>query len=378
MRREPDSDAVTSAVRRLLELGARLLVVSLRNASANPANERTVQPDHRHELSASLSRSRSRPAVHSDQRRVRRRPPHVLRGCQRLHASEARHLVVPRRGRSPPLGLSPSPAGRQHRRRRDPRRQDQSAQHLSVGTDGGDHASALLCHELGVQNALTADVGGTSTDVGLLADGRPVLREVIDVGGLEVLQPSVELLSFGIGGGSIARVENGHLEVGPDSAGAVPGPACFGLGGRLPTPTDAWLVLGYLTPDYYLGGRKRLDVELARRALATLAEPLGISIEEAALALREVAEQTAATGIDELLGRSSVREVVGDLDRSAASADRLRWWRRPVCCRVWRAGSASARPWSPATPRYSRPSASAPSTSATGMRHVPQSSTTAP
>ena len=135
--------------------------------------------------------------------------------------------------------------------------------------------------------------------------GEPVLRDSVEVGGVPVLQPSVELLSFAIGGGSIARVKDGRLEVGPESAGAAPGPACFGLGGRQPTPTDAWLVLGYLTPDYYLGGRKRLDVELARRALATLAEPLGLSVEHAALAVCDAAEQTAAAGIEDCSAASA-------------------------------------------------------------------------
>lgn len=310
---EADPVAVAGAVRGLLELGARLLVVSLRNASANPSNERAV----RHIIDTSYPRHYlgAVPVLLSTQISgtfddARRTASAVVNGYmhQKLATSLYRAEDDLRRGgfRHPLLIVNSDGGVTRVAKTR-------ALATYQSGPTAGVHASALLCRELGIENAVTADVGGTSTDVGLLAGGEPLLRETIDVGGLGVRQPSVELLSFGVGGGSIARVKDGRLEVGPDSAGAAPGPACFGLGGQLATPTDAWLVLGYLTPDYYLGGRKRLDVELARRALATLAEPLGVSVEEAALAVREVAEQTAATGIDELLARNQVRELVGDL-----------------------------------------------------------------
>ncbi len=316
VQRGPDPEAVARAVRGLLELGARLLVVSLRNASANSANERAVRriidaSYPRHYLGAvPVLLSTEISAAFDDARRT---ASAVVNGYmhQKLAVSLYRAEDDLRsHGYRHPLLIVNTDGG-----------VTRVAKTKALGTyqsgpTAGIHASALLCRALGIENAVTADVGGTSTDVGLLASGEPVLRDAIDVGGLSVRQPSVELLSFGIGGGSIARVRDGRLEVGPDSAGAAPGPACFGLGGRLPTPTDAWLVLGYLTPDYYLGGRKRLDVDLARRAVATLADPLGVSVEQAALAVCEVAEQTASEGIDELLGRPRVRELVGDLKHS--------------------------------------------------------------
>jgi N-methylhydantoinase A len=316
LRLEPDPIAIAGAVRELLELGSRLLVVSLRNASANSSNERAVRQVidasyPRHYLGAVPVLLSTQISAASDD--ARRTASAVVNAYmhQKLATSLYRAEDDLRRGgyRHPLLIVNTDGGVTRVAKTR-------ALGTYQSGPTAGVHASAMLCRELGIENAVTADVGGTSTDVGLLAGGEPVLREAIDVGGLAVLQPSVELLSFGVGGGSIARVKDGRLEVGPDSTGAAPGPACFGLGGRLPTPTDAWLVLGYLTPDYYLGGRKRLDVELARRALAILAEPLGVSIEEAALALREVAEQTAAAGIDQLLGGSRVRELIGDLDRS--------------------------------------------------------------
>jgi 5-oxoprolinase (ATP-hydrolysing)/N-methylhydantoinase A len=93
----------------------------------------------------------------------------------------------------------------------------------------------------------------------------------------------IDMIEIGAGGGSIAAIdEGGLLKVGPHSAGSDPGPACYGMGGARPTVTDANLVLGYYDPAFFLGGRMALDVEAARKAIATVAEPLGLSVEEAA------------------------------------------------------------------------------------------------
>ncbi len=316
VRREPDPDELARVVRELLERGARLLVVSLRNASANPANERTVQriideSYPRHYLGAlPVLLSTEVGATFDDARRT---ASSVVNGYmhQKLATSLYRAEDDLRRGgfRHPLLIVNTDGGATRVAKTR-------ALSTYQSGPTGGVYASALLCRELGIENAITADVGGTSTDVGLLAAGEPVLRESVEVGGVSVLQPSVELLSFAIGGGSIARVADGRLALGPESAGATPGPACFGLGGREPTPTDAWLVLGYLDPDYYLGGRKRLDPALAQRALATLAEPLGMSVEQTALAICDEAERIAAAGIVELLARSRVRDLMGEVERS--------------------------------------------------------------
>lgn len=316
LRREPDPDEVARVVRGLLERGARLLVVSLRNASANPANEHAVrriidESYPRHYLGAPPVLLSTQIGATADD--ARRTGSAVLNAYmhQKLATSLYRAEDDLRRDgfRHPLLIVNTDGAVTRVAKTR-------ALATYQSGPTAGIYASALLCRELGIDNALTVDVGGTSTDVGLLAGGRPVLRDSVEVGGLSVLQPSVELLSFGIGGGSIAQVRDGRLEVGPESAGAAPGPACFGLGGRRPTPTDAWLALGYLTENYYLGGRKRLDLELARRALDSVAEPLGVSVQEAALAICEVAEQAVAAGIDELLGRSLVREELGAIERA--------------------------------------------------------------
>src|SRR5207253_2117029 len=114
---------------------------------------------------------------------------------------------------------------------------------------------------LGHRNVITFDMGGTSTDVGLIVDGLPLQRNETVAEKYHLLLPMVDVRAIGAGGGSLARVEaGGYLRVGPESAGAVPGPACYGRGGERPTVTDADLVLGILARDRFLGGRLRLDV----------------------------------------------------------------------------------------------------------------------
>jgi N-methylhydantoinase A/oxoprolinase/acetone carboxylase beta subunit len=180
------------------------------------------------------------------------------------------------------------------------------------GPASGVHAGALLAAASGIPAAITADVGGTSTDLSVVLDRGPITTRMIDVGGLDVAQPSVELVSIAVGGGSICTVADGRVMVGPASAGSAPGPACFGLGGQDPTPTDAWLVLGYLDPDYYLGGRAKLSVDLARSALElSIAEPLGVSVEQAALAVKEATERTVAAGMARMLRRPAIHQALG-------------------------------------------------------------------
>jgi N-methylhydantoinase A len=114
--------------------------------------------------------------------------------------------------------------------------------------------------------------------------------------GLPIKLPVIEMIEIGAGGGSIARIDPmGLLKVGPDSAGAEPGPVCYGLGGTEPTVTDADLVLGYLDPDYFLGGRLRIDLEAAQRAIRErIADPLGLSLEEAAWGIHQIVNESMA------------------------------------------------------------------------------------
>ncbi|RZS84824.1 hydantoinase/oxoprolinase family protein [Pigmentiphaga kullae] len=180
----------------------------------------------------------------------------------------------------------------------------QAANLLTSGPAGGVLASQKLGDLLGYRNVLTADMGGTSFDVGLIVEGQPLLETVREVGRFHVALPSIKVTAIGAGGGSIARVRDGHLTVGPESAGSTPGPACYGRGGVEPTITDADVVLGIIDPRYFLGGRMALDVEAAREAVRKyVAEPLGMSVEEAAAGIREVANNQMA----DLLRRVTLR-----------------------------------------------------------------------
>src|SRR5215218_1456666 len=155
---------------------------------------------------------------------------------------------------------------------------------LLSGPAGGITASVQTCRTTGSQNLITFDMGGTSCDVALIKDGAPSIANRGKIEGRDVALPMIEINTVSAGGGTLAHVDSfGELIVGPQSAGAVPGPACYGRGGTQPTITDCNLVLGYLSPDNFLAGKMRLDVEAARRAIDTrLAGPLGMQVEEAA------------------------------------------------------------------------------------------------
>jgi N-methylhydantoinase A len=161
---------------------------------------------------------------------------------------------------------------------------------LESGPAGGVTASAKLCRRMNLPNVITGDVGGTTFDVSLIRNFEPEIRQSSEISSYAVRAPTIDIASIGAGGGSIASVDAaGGIQVGPRSAGAKPGPACYGSGGTLPTVTDCNLVLGYLSAERPLGGYV-LDLAASRRVIDEhLAKPLGISVEEAARAVRSIA-----------------------------------------------------------------------------------------
>jgi len=162
------------------------------------------------------------------------------------------------------------------------------------GIAGGRYAAQLLRDG----NLITFDMGGTSTDIALLEDGRPRVTSDRRLGGHTLALPSIDIHTIGAGGGSLARVDaGGILHVGPESAGAEPGPACYGRGGAGATVTDANVVLGYLDPETFWGGRRRLDAAAARRAVDAIAARLGGSAVDAARGIYEVVNTAMAEGI---------------------------------------------------------------------------------
>jgi N-methylhydantoinase A len=169
------------------------------------------------------------------------------------------------------------------------------------GPAAGVMAAQTIARAAGFPNVITCDMGGTSFDVSLVADGQSALaaQTAIDFG-LVVRTPMIEISTIGAGGGSIAGIDNGGiLQVGPESAGSDPGPVCYGLGNDRPTVTDANVVLGRINADRPIGGKlARLDVDAARRAIEThVAGPLGLSVEEAAEAVLKIANAKMAGAI---------------------------------------------------------------------------------
>jgi N-methylhydantoinase A len=176
---------------------------------------------------------------------------------------------------------------------------------VESGPAAGALAAARSARQVGLDRLLSFDMGGTTAKACVIDRGEPLLARQFEVAradrfkkgsGLPIRVPVVELIEIGAGGGSVARVDRmGLLKVGPDSAGADPGPACYGAGGQEPTVTDADLLLGYLDADFFLGGRMRLDVEAARRAIETrVAQPMGLGLTEAAWGIHRVVNENMA------------------------------------------------------------------------------------
>lgn len=172
---------------------------------------------------------------------------------------------------------------------------------LASGPTGGVLGSQHLAEQLGHRNVITSDMGGTSFDVGLIVDGRPVVSAVTEVAQYHVAAPMVSITAIGAGGGSVADVVAGELRVGPESAGAFPGPVCYRRGGTRATVTDADVVLGVIDPDTFLGGRMQLDRAAAEEAIrAQIAEPLGLTVVEAAAGIRHIVDSRMADTLREL------------------------------------------------------------------------------
>jgi len=167
------------------------------------------------------------------------------------------------------------------------------------GPAGGANGAAYAASVVGEENVIALDMGGTSTDISIIEGGRPHLANEKYEAGWKIAVPMIDIHTLGAGGGSIARVDlGGVLRVGPDSAGAEPGPACYGMGGEDPTVTDAALVLGLLDPASFLGGRVSLDSSLSETAIReNVADPLGLSVTDAAAGILRVVSNSIAEGI---------------------------------------------------------------------------------
>ncbi|ELY47046.1 hydantoinase/oxoprolinase family protein [Natronorubrum bangense] len=284
-----DEDAVREAVRELEAAGVEALTVALLNSYLNPAHEervREIVAEEAPELPVSISSEivpeygeyeRTLTTAINDYAR-----PTVISYLEDLDESlgEAGSTATMNVVRSDG-GLMSSQAAK-----------ERPVELALSGPSGGVVGAATIAEKKGVPDVLTLDMGGTSTDVSLVEGGVAETTRQTKVGYREFKSRSVDVNTVGAGGGSIARVQlNGSLQVGPESAGADPGPACYGLGGEEPTVTDANVVLGRIPPSVQLGGRMDLDRDAARDAVATIADERDSTIEEAAQAILDIVNE---------------------------------------------------------------------------------------
>ncbi|MBK6465710.1 MAG: hydantoinase/oxoprolinase family protein [Rhodobacter sp.] len=165
------------------------------------------------------------------------------------------------------------------------------------GPAAGVAAAASVARRLNLDRVISFDMGGTTTDVSVIVDGKVQIDSNQRMAGYPIRQMMVAVETIGAGGGSIARRDGTAVRVGPDSAGANPGPACYGLGGTQPTVADANIILGYIESGRELGGTVRLDIKKAEAAFAPLAKAFGTSIHDAALGVRRVANANMARAL---------------------------------------------------------------------------------
>ncbi len=282
-----DSSALTQLAERLAELDPRAVAVNLIFSYLNPEDEEAVAASVPDGMFISLS-SQVLPEIREYERGMATWlnawvGPLVEGYLNRLEQglSGARVAVMQSSGDT----ISAARAG------------SQAVRMLLSGPAGGLVGARFVGQLAGSERLLTFDMGGTSTDVALI-EGEPRLTSEGHIGPYPVAVPMVDMHTIGAGGGSIARVDaGGMLQVGPESAGADPGPACYGRGGTEPAVTDANLVLGRLRPDAFLGGRMSLDEAASRLALEPVARAMNCSVEQAALGVIEVANEHMAQAL---------------------------------------------------------------------------------
>ena len=290
-----DEESVKRAIDAMLETGRETVAVSLLHAYAKPEHERRIREQiaaRAPELLVSISSE-----VSPKFREYERTNTTVTNAYVKpIVDSYLRHLdeALKARGIRNELFVMQSNGGLIS----PDLARDFPVRIIESGPAAGILMCAIVGKEEGRDQIITFDMGGTTAKLGAIDDGSPAIMPTFEVdlvrykkgSGLPINVPAVEMIEIGAGGGSIARDNKGMIVVGPDSAGADPGPICYGLGGREPTITDANVVLGYISPEWFNGGTMRLDKEAAARGIKrAIADPLGVSTEEAAWGIHVVA-----------------------------------------------------------------------------------------
>ena len=293
----PESEQVLTSVKDLLERGARRIVVSLARSPLNPAHEQRcrelIYEDYPTHYLGSVPLLLST-EISSEVDDLHRTNAALIDAY--IHQEMAHYLykadedVRNRRYRWPLLIVHATGGVARVAKTK-------AIDTCDSGPAAGLFGAAFLARLYGIENVVTVDVGGTSTDIGLIARREISYTAERKMSGVPVRERVIETISIGGGGSSVARLDEktGKLRVGPESAGAIPGPACYSLGGSKPTVADAWVTLGYIDPDYFLGGRRKLDTGQARDVIKKqIADPMSMTVEEAADAIvKEVSSQSA-------------------------------------------------------------------------------------
>jgi N-methylhydantoinase A len=283
---ELEEPEIESLVKRIADSGVEAVAICLLHSYANPEHERRIRDAVKKVVLFVCASS----DINAEFREYERTSTTVLNAIlmpivsgyveslqnelEREHIADRLHIVSSNGGsltaamaREKPLGL------------------------LMSGPAAGVAAAQTLASEYNLSNAITLDIGGTTSDVCFIKEGKAEIAHSRKIAGHAIRTASVSVESVGAGGGSIAyRDAAGALKVGPESAGAVPGPVCYGLGGERPTVTDAHLTLGYLNPRRILGGEIQLQPKLAKEAVGSLAKHFGYSLEKFAEGILTIAE----------------------------------------------------------------------------------------
>ncbi|MDQ3549191.1 MAG: hydantoinase/oxoprolinase family protein, partial [Chloroflexota bacterium] len=298
---EPTPESIDAAIAAIRDSGATAVAIAFLHAYRNPANERTVARALEHalpDIAVSLSSSVA-PIVGEYERTSTTVADAFTKPTVRAYIGELDNSLKDS-GIHGPLYLMLSSGEIASAATA----VERPIRLLESGPAAGAIAAAFFGSLAGHDDVLSLDMGGTTAKACVIEAGRPELAHMLEVArvrrfmagsGLPVVAPVVDLIEIGAGGGSIARRDElGLLKVGPDSAGADPGPACYGLGGNQPTVSDANLVLGYLNPDYFLGGSIPLRAGDARDAIGRLGGELGLSVEETAWGIHRVVNENMA------------------------------------------------------------------------------------
>jgi 5-oxoprolinase (ATP-hydrolysing) len=283
-----DEDEVRERVRELRKAGVEAVAVCFLHAYLNPAHERRVKEIVLEEFpDAYLSVSHEVLPLYREYERFSTACLNASIGPKVARYVERFDRAMGEAGFRKDVQLMQSSGGTVGTRSAEARPVSLLMSGPVAGLIGGIWAGRMA----GFENVITLDMGGTSADIGVAPGGELRMRHLVDtaVAGYQVMVPMVDVDTIGAGGGSIAYVDRGGVfRVGPASAGADPGPACYARGGEEPTSTDAQLLLGRLTPEGLLGGEMRLDRDLAEAAMSKVADRLGVSTTEAALGVLQI------------------------------------------------------------------------------------------